>query len=195
LLFCTDVQSAEELGSRLSERFGVDAVSATTSVSALWKAQLREAFVLPGAQSAIEDLKAASVPRAYLSNIWPPFYAHFEQEFSAEAHHQPQFLSFQMGMLKPNPQFFLAALKAVSISPQDAVMVGDTYVHDIEPAMKLGMRTVWILHRAHKEKAALIRVMNQEAPPPDLTLASIGDVRADQLLSLIHNGGKAPWRS
>lgn len=187
LLFCTAAKDAKELGRQLSEQFGVNPASALECVAALWDDQLREAFVLPGAQRAIADLKAAGIARAYLSNIWPPFYARFEQEFAAEAREQPQFLSFRMGLMKPNPEFFSVALRAVGVRPDEAVMVGDTYANDIEPAAALGMRTVWILHRAEKEKAALVKVMNREAPAPDLTLRSIGDLRADRLLSLIQH--------
>ena len=190
LLFCTAARDAQELGRQLSEQFGVNPAAAVKCVGALWEDQLREAFVLPGAQQAIADLKAAGLARAYLSNIWPPFYARFETEFAAEAREQPQFLSFRMGMMKPDPEFFSAALRAVGVRPDEAVMVGDTYENDIEPAVALGMRTVWILHRAEKEKKALIKVMNHKSPSPDLTLASIGDLRTDGLLSLMHGRDK-----
>ena len=187
LLFCTPVVDANELGFRLSELFGVDLAFAIDSVTALWNAQLKEAYVLPGAQFAIAGLKAAGISRAYLSNIWPPFYARFEQEFAAEAREQPQFLSFRMGIMKPNPEFYLTALRAMGIRPDQAVMVGDTYVNDIEPAAALGIRTVWILHRAEKEKAALVSLLNREGPSPDLTLDSIGNLTADRIFRLIHN--------
>jgi FMN phosphatase YigB (HAD superfamily) len=139
--------------------------------------------VLPGARELIAKLKSAGIPRAYLSNIWPPFYQHFQQEFAEEAERQPQFLSFQTGLLKPDPAFFQLALRAVEARAEDAVMVGDTYKNDIRPAIELGMRTVWVLHRPEKEKADLVDVMNGDAPPPDLTLASIGELEPSKLLS------------
>ena len=78
--------------------------------------------------------------------------------------------------MKPDPAFFQLALRAVEARAEDAVMVGDTYKNDIRPAIELGMRTVWVLHRPEKEKADLIDVMNGDAPPPDLTLASIAEL-------------------
>jgi FMN phosphatase YigB (HAD superfamily) len=188
LLFCTAVRDADELGQRLGHLFGVDSASAVDSVTALWNAQLQEAYALPGALEAIAGLKAAGIPRAYLSNIWPPFYARFEREFADEARGQPQFLSFQMGIMKPDPEIFRRALDSAGVSPGDAVMVGDTYNNDIMPAIALGMRTVWILHRPDKEKAALVRVVNREAPAPDLTLAAIGDLRPALLRPLTDQG-------
>ena len=85
--------------------------------------------------------------------------------------------------MKPDPAFFQYALRAVEASAGEAIMVGDTYKNDIRPAIELGMRTVWVLHRPEKEKADLIAVMNGDAPPPDLTLASIAELELSKLLS------------
>jgi HAD superfamily hydrolase (TIGR01509 family) len=183
ILFRSPATDPEQLANTVVNRLRVDRNTALEACTALWNAQLQEAYVLPGARELIEKLKSAGIPRAYLSNIWPPFYEHFQQEFAEEAENQPQFLSFQTGLLKPDPAFFQLALRAVEARAEDAVMVGDTYKNDIRPAIELGMRTVWVLHRPEKEKADLIDVMNGDAPPPDLTLASIAELEPSKLLS------------
>ncbi|HYV64337.1 MAG TPA: HAD family hydrolase [Bryobacteraceae bacterium] len=183
LLFRSPARDPEELANTVVNRLRVDFDRAFEACSALWNAQLQEAYVLPGAREAIAKLKAAGIPRAYLSNIWPPFYEHFKQEFAEEAGGQPQFLSFQTGLMKPDPAFFQLALRALEARAEDAVMVGDTYRNDIRPAIELGMRTVWVLHRPEKEKADLIAVMNGELPPPDLTLSSIAELEPSKLFS------------
>jgi len=183
ILFRSPARDPEELANTLVNRLRVDFNQALEACTNLWNAQLQEAYVLPGARELIDSLKAAGIPRAYLSNIWPPFYEHFRQEFPEEAADQPQFLSFQTGLLKPDPGFFQLALRAVEARAEDAVMVGDTYRNDIRPAIELGMRTVWVLHRPDKEKADLIAVLNGSAPPPDLTLSSIADLKPSKLLS------------
>jgi putative hydrolase of the HAD superfamily len=43
---------------------------------------------------------------------------------------------------KPAPEAFLAALKRLEATPQNAVMVGDDRVNDIEGARAVGMRTI-----------------------------------------------------
>jgi len=176
ILFRSPASDPEQLANTIGNRLRVDYERALEACTSLWNAQLQEAYVLPGAREAIEKLKSARIPRAYLSNIWPPFYEHFQQEFAEEAEHQPQFLSFQTGLMKPDPAFFQLALRAVEARAEDTVMVGDTYRNDIRPAIELGMRTVWVLHRPEKEKADLIDVLNGDAPPPDLTIASIGEL-------------------
>jgi HAD superfamily hydrolase (TIGR01549 family) len=183
VLFRSPARDPEQLANTIVSRLRVDYKEALEACTTLWNAQLEEAYVLPGARELIGKLKSAGVPRAYLSNIWPPFYEHFRQEFAEEAEHQPQFLSFETGLMKPDPAFFQYALRAVEARAEDAIMIGDTYKNDIRPAIELGMRTVWVLHRPEKEKADLIEVMNGNAPPPDLTLASIADLHLSKLLS------------
>ena len=185
LLFRSPARDPEELANTIATRFRIDFKPALEACTALWNAQLEEAYVLPGAREMIEKLKSAGIPRAYLSNIWPPFYEHFKQEFAEEADTQPQFLSFKTGLMKPDPAFFQLALRAVEARAEDAVMVGDTYKNDIRPAIELGMRTVWVLHRPEKEKADLIEVINGEAPPPDITLASIAQLEPWTLSNMI----------
>ncbi len=181
LLFRSPARDPEQLANTIVNRLRVDRDRALEACTTLWNAQLEEAYVLPGARQVIESLRSAGIPRAYLSNIWPPFYEHFRQEFAAEAG-QPQFLSFETGLIKPDPAFFQLALRSLEARAEDAVMVGDTYKNDIRPAIELGMRTVWVLHRPEKEKADMIAVLNGDAPPPDLTLASIGELEPSKLL-------------
>jgi FMN phosphatase YigB (HAD superfamily) len=184
ILFRSSVESAEQLGEKISERLHVDRGKAIDVCTTLWDAQTREAYVLPGAREAIAGLNVAGIARAYLSNIWPPFYQCFRREFAEEAATRPQFLSFQTGLLKPDLEFFLHALSVADVRPADAIMVGDTYKNDILPAIQLGMRTVWILHRPDKERAALVQVLNGDAPPPDIALSSIGELCAEHVRRL-----------
>lgn len=53
-------------------------------------------------------------------------------------------ISDEVAVSKPNPEIFLFALAQAGVSGENAVMVGNDYVNDIEPAKRLGLRTVWI---------------------------------------------------
>jgi putative hydrolase of the HAD superfamily len=48
------------------------------------------------------------------------------------------------GRVKPHPTIFQAALAALAVAPEDAVMVGDSLEEDIEGARALGMRAILI---------------------------------------------------
>lgn len=45
---------------------------------------------------------------------------------------------------KPDKEIFLRALRRAECLPENAVMIGDRIDNDIEPAKKLGMKTIWV---------------------------------------------------
>lgn len=45
---------------------------------------------------------------------------------------------------KPNPHYYQEILDKVGCEPQQAVMVGDDFGNDIEPAKQVGLHTYWI---------------------------------------------------
>jgi FMN phosphatase YigB (HAD superfamily) len=53
-------------------------------------------------------------------------------------------ISDEVAVSKPSPEIFQFALEQAGVEPEDAVMIGNDYLNDIEPAKRLGMRTVWI---------------------------------------------------
>lgn len=54
------------------------------------------------------------------------------------------FYSFELGMIKQNPELFRHALREMGVRPEEAVMVGDCKFADIEPAESAGIRGVLI---------------------------------------------------
>ncbi len=55
------------------------------------------------------------------------------------------FVSAELGLDKPDPRIFQAALEAAGVPPGRCAMVGDRLDNDIVPAMAEGMRGVWLL--------------------------------------------------
>ena len=180
LLFQTPLENAREAAGEFARRFRIAHDRALDEIDRLWQAQHCEAYVLPGAVEAVARLRDASVPRGYISNIWPPFYQRFTEAFPEEAD-SPQFLSFRHGRMKPDIEFYREALDQAGVAPSESVMIGDTYLNDIAPALQLGMRAIWILHRPEKERCALARVINGELPTPHRTLRCIADLTLDLL--------------
>jgi HAD superfamily hydrolase (TIGR01549 family) len=58
---------------------------------------------------------------------------------------QFQQVSEELGVSKPDPQFFQMILDSLEVEPQEAAMVGDRLDYDIHPAKLMGMRTVRVL--------------------------------------------------
>ena len=52
-------------------------------------------------------------------------------------------VSADLGVRKPNPAIFLHALNALSVPPEQAVMVGDSLTADIAGAQALGIFSIW----------------------------------------------------
>lgn len=48
------------------------------------------------------------------------------------------------GKVKPSPSIFRAALELVDVEAEDAVMVGDSLVDDVEGARSIGMRALLV---------------------------------------------------
>lgn len=52
--------------------------------------------------------------------------------------------SAKVGYSKPDLQYFEHALELAGCAPDEALMIGDSYSHDIEPAEKLGLQRIWV---------------------------------------------------
>ena len=55
-----------------------------------------------------------------------------------------KYIKLEEGVAKPDSEIFLRALKRADCLPENAVMIGDRIDNDIEPANRLGMRTIWV---------------------------------------------------
>jgi len=49
-----------------------------------------------------------------------------------------------VGVRKPDPAIFSLGVEALGLSPDEIVVIGDSYSKDIVPATKIGCKTVWL---------------------------------------------------
>ena len=80
-------------------------------------------------------------------------------------------ISAEIGVGKPDPRIFEAALAALDVAPEDAVMIGDSLVRDVTGAHAAGLRAIWI-DRGTRENVPA------PAPVPDARVAALTEVRA-----------------
>ena len=77
------------------------------------------------------------------------------------------FTSGELGVEKPDPEFFLTILRRMNVLPQEIIMVGDNYKKDIAPAKAVGMRTIWLsedgIAEDHPSADMIIRSMSELA--------------------------------
>jgi HAD superfamily hydrolase (TIGR01662 family) len=93
----------------------------------------------------LRELAAAGLRIGLISNshrCLASFQSHFELQGLISA----TVSSSDHGFMKPHPSIFSAALQLVDARASEAVMVGDSLRHDVEGAIRAGMRAV-LLHR------------------------------------------------
>jgi putative hydrolase of the HAD superfamily len=54
------------------------------------------------------------------------------------------YIEGEMGEGKPNPAVFERAAKAVECEPHEILFVGNSFAHDVAPAIEAGWRAIWI---------------------------------------------------
>lgn len=66
------------------------------------------------------------------------------RQWDIDGYFQARVFSGDVPWAKPNPEFFFAAARELSLSPEDCVVVGDTLHADIAGANAAGIRSIWI---------------------------------------------------
>ncbi len=85
----------------------------------------------------------------------------------------PIVISEDVGIRKPRPEIFQAALDALDLPAAQVVHVGDNLGADIEGAAALGMRTVWLTRRVPDPADALDA---HPGKPPDGVIADLREL-------------------
>lgn len=88
------------------------------------------------------------------------------------------FIEGEMKMGKPNPEIMRLAQEAMGVEPHEILMVGNSYKHDMLPAMAAGWRTVWVRRPSDvppSSKTGLPEEMPAGAEPADL---EVNDLRS-----------------
>ena len=62
---------------------------------------------------------------------------------------------FTDGICKPNPAIFRHALDLLKQKPSEIVHIGDTFDADIQGALNLGMKAVWLSDKENPENYSL----------------------------------------
>lgn len=184
VIMTTELESPKHVCRLLEERFGEIDGNASGEIFDLWHAQRTAPVEIAGATDTVLALKSRGLKVGLLSDIWSPYYRGVERALPRVIEAADVIvLSCRTGCRKPSPDNFVRALDELGVRPKEAVMIGDTYSHDIQPAIELGMRTVWVLARPDREVDSIKRILNGECPAPSVTVGSISDVASLGLLA------------
>jgi len=110
-----------------------------------WAAS-RHFFLYDDVTPCLRTLAAAGFKLGLISNSHRPLDA-FQEHFELQGLIAGSVSSSDHGFMKPHPSIFESALALLGVAPSAAVMVGDSYTHDITGAQNAGMRGV-LVHRS-----------------------------------------------
>lgn len=179
VIMTTELLSDEHAFQVLQDKFGVLSERAKRQISELWQAQRSAPVEIDGASKTVLAAKNAGLKIGLLSDIWNPYYFGVEIAIPDVIECANAIvLSCRTGFRKPEKANFHKILDELLLSPEECVMIGDTYTHDILPAIGLGMQTIWVLARPDRERESILEILNNKAPAPSITVSDIREVEA-----------------
>lgn len=180
-LLTTAIETPGELAELLTADYQAGHVEAEEAATAVWDTQKTGPSAIEGAAQLLASLRECGLRYGFVSNIWHPYAESFTRLFGPLAVSDLTVFSYRVGVAKPDAAIYRHALAAAGCRPEDCTMIGDSYDNDMAPALALGMKTVWMLHRPDKERAYLQGVERGELARPDVIAPSIATLVVDEL--------------
>jgi FMN phosphatase YigB (HAD superfamily) len=187
-LFTENITCPDMLAQKFIEHFpGLTGVQ-VDKIRKIWTCQFDEGFILAGACEMLEMVRQSGYRAGIISNIWHPYFACFQNLFSDYLDlFDVITLSHVEGIEKPNPVLFRKTIDSLSlrtgmgtpVNPEKICMIGDSYYHDIAPALEMGLKTAWILQKPSREISFLEEIARNEKPPAHLTVSTIRQLAGD----------------
>jgi len=158
---CTIEEARKERYRRLFSKYGVKADTqlieeARLLYSTAYRGNQR---AVPGAIELLQRLKT-NFKIAVISNNFG-----VEQKSKIDVCGFGKYLdavvtSAEVGFTKPSPEIFLLALEKLKCSPDEAVMIGDSWESDIIGARNAGIRAIWFNRYGNKspEPSSVVEV-------------------------------------
>jgi putative hydrolase of the HAD superfamily len=148
------------------------ALIVAAGVAAYHDTKFRELKPFDDVIPLFRDLKDAGLRVGIITHGWTVKQAEKLVRLKLVPYIDPKavFISDQIGISKPNPKLYLAALRDLALEPAQAMYVGDSPEHDIAPPHSIGMITVWATRAARRTLAGTGIV-------PDHTVANFAELR------------------
>jgi putative hydrolase of the HAD superfamily len=129
-------------------RFQAWAFGGDVGLLELWRrARWEQQTVYPGARELLSALRGRY--RLGLVTNGASDFQRTKLEFAGVADvFDAVVVSSDLGVGKPDPAVFLAALDALGVRPSEAVMIGNDRARDVGGAEAAGLRALWIQHGA-----------------------------------------------
>lgn len=130
---------------RALERFGANAIRHSAAMhEAYWNAVYENMQIREGVREHLRTLRQRGIKTAVCTDMMADVQMQKLIQLGIADDIDYLISSEEAGQDKPSPPIFWLALQKCGCLPQDAVMVGDNFVHDVQGALDCGMHGVWL---------------------------------------------------
>jgi HAD superfamily hydrolase (TIGR01509 family) len=165
-----------ELMRRCLERAGCrDADRAKTMADFYASARLRALALFPDAKAALIAL-GRRLQLGLITNGPADVQRQEIRALGLEGRFRHILIEGELGIGKPDPRVFDLALSLCEAEPSQALFVGNSYAHDVLPAIRAGWKTVWIRRESDVPPSAGAQGRPLERVPP-------GEPEPDRMLT------------
>jgi HAD superfamily hydrolase (TIGR01549 family) len=155
----------------LEEAFGIERdESRRSAVERVWREARDGVALFPDVLPALARLRRGGLRLALLSNT-QSFDLEILESGALPGHLDLLHLSCHTGRLKPEPEAYLGLLRALELSPGEALMVGDRMEDDVVGPRALGLRAL-LLRREGRG------LSHREGPSGEPFLSSLEELPA-----------------
>lgn len=110
-----------------------------------------------GVKELLTLLDKRGLKLGVVANIWSEWMKPVLQRGGIEEFFDTTVAAVDIGFKKPYSQIFQLALNQLELSPQEAIMIGDSPENDIQGAHNLGMTTVRLTRGPNRKKPDIVR--------------------------------------
>ena len=138
--------------------------------------------LFPDALALLDRLRERGYPMGLITNGPADVQRQEVTTLGIASYFDPIYIEGEVGYGKPDPRVLANAVEAVGLPPERILFVGNSYRHDIEPAIQAGWRTAWIRRpsdvppSADPADAGLPEDRPEGAPAPDAEIAALAEL-------------------
>nr|WP_297175177.1 HAD-IA family hydrolase [uncultured Agathobaculum sp.] len=130
---------------RALERMGLNAIRYARQAHRIyWEAVFAKMELRPGVTALLDEVRLAGINTAVCTDMLADIQMEKLERLGLAGRIDYLVSSEEAGMDKPAAPVFWLALQKCGCLPNEAVMVGDNFRHDVQGAMDAGMRGVWL---------------------------------------------------
>lgn len=106
----------------------------------------RRPTIFPDLQAAMAAVSARGLTIGLISNTgrsWGRYLSALQEDLGIGRYFRSRSYSDELGLRKPQPGIFRAALSGLGLAPEEVVHIGDDVIADVVGGAGIGMRTIW----------------------------------------------------